>query len=781
ELLASQTNNKHGLGYHSKSDSESLSLSSLFDRCQPSGEYHVVPPPITGNFMPPKPDLVFYTAPIVVETAHSAFTVQLSPDKPTQDISHATRPMAPIIKDWVSDSEDESEPNDPQSASSFVQTSKHVKLSGNSAQPYASSTKKYSQKHIVPAVIHTKSKPISVTAARTVSAVVPKIMATKPRHARSLHTKTNSILRRHKTCSKLSKTNNSSPKVTAAHAKVVSAAKGKKGKWGNAQYALKDKGVIDSGCSQNMTGNMSYLSNVQELNGGYVAFGGNPKDGKISGKGKIKKDFKLPDENQVLLRVPRENNMYNVNLEDIVPSGDLTCLFGNLVRGLPTKVFENQNTCVACKKGKQQRASCKTKPVSFVTQPLFRLHMDLFGPTFIKSLSKKCYCLVITDDCSRFTWIFFLATKDETSSILKTFVIGLENQISLKVKKPESTVNLSPSSSALSGEQDDMTKKKDKGKSHVDYFTGNRDFNADFKDYSDDNSNNVSAASPIVPTAGQNYSNSTNSISAAGPSNANTSPTHGKSSLQNASQSSDMLKSEDIVYSDHPNVGAEADFNNSETSITVSPIPTTKIHNAHPISQIIGNMSSTTQTRSMARITRDQGRILQILNEDFHTCMFACFLSQEEPKRKVWILVDLPHGKRAIGTKWVYRNKKDERGIIVRNKAWLFAYGHTQEEGIDYEEVFAPVARIEAIRLFLAYASFMGFMVYQMDVKSAFLYGTIKEEVYEDERMKEYQNDMTHFQGVKENNCQAILQGLEYPFQSHHHLPQCLAASGHPE
>ncbi|GKE21402.1 putative ribonuclease H-like domain-containing protein, partial [Tanacetum coccineum] len=99
----------------------------------------------------------------------------------------------------------------------------------------------------------------------------------------------------------------------------------------------------------------------------------------------------------------------------------------------------------------------------------------------------------------------------------------------------------------------------------------------------------------------------------------------------------------------------------------------------------------------------------------------------------VWILVDLPIGKRAIGTKWVFKNKKDERGIVIRNKARLVAQGHRQEEGIDYEEVFAPVARIEAIRLFLAYASFMGFLVYQMDVKSAFLYGTIEEEVYVDD------------------------------------------------
>ncbi|GJT57972.1 retrovirus-related pol polyprotein from transposon TNT 1-94 [Tanacetum coccineum] len=98
--------------------------------------------------------------------------------------------------------------------------------------------------------------------------------------------------------------------------------------------------------------------------------------------------------------------------------------------------------------------------------------------------------------------------------------------------------------------------------------------------------------------------------------------------------------------------------------------------------------------------------------------------------QKVWVLVDLPYRKKAIGTKWVYRNKKDERGVVVRNKARLVAQGHRQEEGIDYDEVFAHVARLEAIRIFLAFASYMGFVVYQMDVKSAFLYGKIDEEVY---------------------------------------------------
>nr|GEZ05526.1 retrovirus-related Pol polyprotein from transposon TNT 1-94 [Tanacetum cinerariifolium] len=134
--------------------------------------------------------------------------------------------------------------------------------------------------------------------------------------------------------------------------------------------------------------------------------------------------------------------------------------------------------------------------------------------------------------------------------------------------------------------------------------------------------------------------------------------------------------------------------------------------------------------------------------------IYLLFLSQKEPKKvihalkdpswieamqeellqfklqEVWTLVDLTYRKRAIGTKWVFQNKKDERGIVIRNKARLVAQGHTQEERIDYDKVFDPVARVEAIRLFLAYACFKDFVVYQMDAKSAYLYGKIKEEVY---------------------------------------------------
>ncbi|GJW03332.1 retrovirus-related pol polyprotein from transposon TNT 1-94 [Tanacetum coccineum] len=207
----------------------------------------------------------------------------------------------------------------------------------------------------------------------------------------------------------------------------------------------------------------------------------------------------------------------------------------------------------------------------------------------------------------------------------------------------------------------------------------------------------------------------------------------------------------------------EPDYNNMDHTIDVSSTPTLRIHKNHPQSQIIGKSTAGVLTRRKLKesASAQHQALLSFIykqnrtnHKDQQTCLFACFLSQEEPKKvsqaladeswieamqeellqfklqNVWVLCDLPDGKRVIGTKWVFRNKRDERGTIIKNKARLVAQGYRQEEGVDYDEVFAPVARIEAIRLFLAFASFMGFIVYQMDVKSAFLYGNITEEVY---------------------------------------------------
>ncbi|GJY40641.1 putative ribonuclease H-like domain-containing protein [Tanacetum coccineum] len=136
----------------------------------------------------------------------------------------------------------------------------------------------------------------------------------------------------------------------------------------------------------------------------------------------------------------------------------------------------------------------------------------------------------------------------------------------------------------------------------------------------------------------------------------------------------------------------EVDMSNITTTYPVSSTPNTRIHKDHSLDHMIGDVQSSVLTRRMTKTTNEQGFISAVYegktHKDLHTCLFACFLSQVDPKKKVWTLVDLPYGKRAIGTKWVYRNKKDERCIIVRNKARL------------------------------------------MDVKSEFLYGKIKEEVY---------------------------------------------------
>ncbi|GJR50825.1 putative ribonuclease H-like domain-containing protein [Tanacetum coccineum] len=857
----------------------------------------------------------------------------------------------------------------------------------------------------------------------------------------------------------------------------------------NPHRNLQNKGIIDSGCSRHMTGNKAYLADFQDINGGPVAFGGSK--GYITGKGKIKTgkldfedvsfvkelqpfnlfsvsqmcdkknkvlftdteclvlspDFKLPDESQILLKVPRQNNMYSFNLENIVPLGGLACLIakattdesnlwhrrlghvnfknlnrlvkGNLVRGLPTKLFQNDHTCVACQKGKQHKTSCKPKLVSSISHTLQLLHMDLFGPTSVRSINHKTYCLVITDDFSRFSWTFFLRTKDETSAILKDFIRQIENQLNQKVKtircdngtefKNRDVIEFCglkgikrEYSNARTPQQNGVAERKNRtlieaartmladsflpntfwaeavstacyvlnrvlvtkphnktpyelltgktliisyirsfgchvtilntidhlgkfaGKSdegflvgyslqskafrvynlvtkrveenlHInflenkpnvagkgpnwlfdlDYLTDSMNYHSvrsenqanlhagqqesnqnagtkdkivaedsdkevesdqdcfelpiwnsyssiissasksDFKrgglreeeqvflddlarlqrqekeaneeaealrkNLEQETENLVTQARAAKPSSTNIFSTVSTTANASGTNFVNTvsipvstaSTKEGLSISDTTNFQEDDLEIpplEDIhedttdgifTHSSYDDEGVEADFTNLETVVNVSPIPTLRINPSHPSALILGDPTSSVQTRSKVNKSSEAHAFVSYVqkqrrnnHKDFHLCLFACFLSQHEPKKisealedeswvdamqeellqfeiqKVWILVDLPYGKKAIGTKWVYRNKKDERGVVFRNKARLVTQGHKQEEGIDYDEVFAPVARLEAIRIFLAFASYMGFIVYQMDVKSAFLYGKIDEEVY---------------------------------------------------
>ncbi|GJZ52875.1 ribonuclease H-like domain-containing protein [Tanacetum coccineum] len=260
------------------------------------------------------------------------------------------------------------------------------------------------KRNMVPRTVLTRSGLISLNAARLVNTVQPRTVVNNAGPMK--HDINNPYSTARRPFNKITATDNSNfnKRVNTVNDKNVNAArpnavvntarlkavlstvKGNKGNTGNPQQDLKDKGVIDSGCSRHMIGNRSYLTDYEEIDGGFVAFGGNYKRGKITRKDKIRTDFKLTDESHVLLKVHRKDNMYSVDLKNVVPQGGLTCLFvkatldesnlwhrtlghinfktmntlvrGNLVRGLPSKFFENDHTCVACHKGKQHKASC---------------------------------------------------------------------------------------------------------------------------------------------------------------------------------------------------------------------------------------------------------------------------------------------------------------------------------------------------------------------------------------------------------------------------------------
>nr|GEW43822.1 hypothetical protein [Tanacetum cinerariifolium] len=669
--------------------------------------------------------------------------------------------------------------------------------------------------------------------------------------------------------------------------------------------------VEPQGRLKHMTGNKAYLADYQAINdGGFVAFGSSK--GKITGKGKIRTEkldfddvyfvnalqfnlfsvsqmcdkknsvlftkteclvlslnFKLLDESQVLLRIPKQSNMCSFDLQNVVPFGDLTCLFakesidesniwhmrlghvnfktmnklmkGNLVRGLPSKIFENDHTCVACQKGKQHKAT-------------------------------------LTDDFSRFSWVFFLATKDETSNVLKPFRTVIENQINKKVKvircdnetkfknrdlyelcgmkgiKREysntrtlqqnrvaegknrtlieaartmladsllpitfwaeavntacyvlnrALVTKSPNKTpyellngrtprldfmrpfgcpviilntldplgkfvgkadegflvgySVTSTQDNVDAGKEVSDQHYivlplwssisSTFKSSDDKAADDKPKDDTGSKTIeepvnkedqayrdkldrlisqeneasNAADALrkefeqgcmdqrrstkgVSTNSFNtVSNPVNAASTLGTFSAGgPSSPHSDASIpaniilhvdQNNSQIPNLEDTTELritgifnnAYNDDLDIftslvqciGVEADFNNMESSTIVSPIPIHRVHIDYPKDQILGDPSSAVQTMGMEKKSSGAHAFVEAMQQEL--LQFSL--------QKVWRLVDLPYGKKAIGTKWVYRNEKDEMGIVVRNKARLVAQGYRQKEGIDYDEV----------------------------------------------------------------------------------------------
>ncbi|GJS99025.1 putative ribonuclease H-like domain-containing protein [Tanacetum coccineum] len=462
---------------------------------------------------------------------------------------------------------------------------------------------------------------------------------------------------------------------------------------------------------------------------------------------------------------------------------------GNLVRGLPSKLFKNDQTCVACQKGKLHRASCKSKIENSISLSLHLLHMDLFGPTFVKSLMKKMYCLVVTDDFSRFTWFFFLATKDETSGILKSFINSIENLVDHKVKvirtpqqngvaerrnrtlieaartmladskfpttfwaeavntacyvqnrvlvvKPhnktlyERFYGRTPTLSFMRPFGCPVTilntidhLRKFNGKADEGFFVGYslnskafRVFNSRTRIVEENMHIRFSKSTPNAVGSGPDWLFNIDALTRTMNYEPIVAGTQSNGFADPKSSHDDRSKpSSDNGNKVDEDPRKESECNDQEKEGNVYNTNNVNAASTNEVNAIGGKTSielpfdPNMPALEDYRDDKDDGAEANMNNLDTTI--------QVSPIPTIRIHKDHPLdqviGDLQSATQIRRMSKKLE-----------------EHEGIDYDEVFAPVARIKAIRLFLAYASFKDFVVYQMDVKSAFLYGKIEEEVY---------------------------------------------------
>ncbi|GJW92062.1 putative ribonuclease H-like domain-containing protein [Tanacetum coccineum] len=473
------------------------------DRSSKADGYKAVPPPITGNFLTPRADISFAGLDEyairnkIIESQTSKLNNKTSETTSQINDANTIKPKSSsesvvsnpqinrdrvIIEDWNSDDEEEvstehliKDCNFHDKKSQESKLKNVVNTGKREGKPVWDNTKRVNHQNFskyphlsetfVPSGVLTKTglhRPSASTASpsintarlvctarSSINTVRPNVSTARP----SVSTARPSISTAKPVCT-------ARPSISSAKPVYASRPIYPRIDNGNPEILLQDHAVVDSGCSSHMTGNKAYLSDYEDFNGGFVAFGSDPKGGKITGKGKIKTanldfddvyfvdelkfnlfsisqmcdkknsvlfteseclilspSFKLLDESQVVLRAPRKDDVYSLDLKNIVPSGGITCLYanatadesklwhkrlghvnfkninklvkGHLVRGLPSKVFVNDHTCVACKKDKQHKASCKAKLERIIRKPLELLHMDLFGPVFVESINKK--------------------------------------------------------------------------------------------------------------------------------------------------------------------------------------------------------------------------------------------------------------------------------------------------------------------------------------------------------------------------------------------------------
>nr|GEY11088.1 putative reverse transcriptase, RNA-dependent DNA polymerase [Tanacetum cinerariifolium] len=350
----------------------------------------------------------------------------------------------------------------------------------------------------------------------------------------------------------------------------------------------------------------------------------------------------------------------------------------NLVRGLPTKHFKNEQTCVACLKGKKHKAS---------------------------------------------------STKDETSGILKRFITEIENLVDKKVKIIRCDNGTEFKNRVMSTNSNNFVGTEESiGAGHASKVTGSsNDYilmplwkDGSLFDFSSKNaSNDELKPSSDAGKKDDNGVSKENRIGDQEKPSINTVSLNVNTDRASINTASPNVNTDGLsINTASTNDNAEVDLSNISTTYLVPSTPNTRIHKDHSLDHVIGDVQSgRTQegnpSSKRSKLDRSYSRRASAIQTTIGLDIGGFTLW----KKGHWNKINL-------------QKQEDERGIVVRNKARLVAQGYTQEEGIDYDEVFALVARIEAIRLFLDYASFKDFAMYQIDVKSAFLYGKIKEEVY---------------------------------------------------
>ncbi|GJT52269.1 putative ribonuclease H-like domain-containing protein [Tanacetum coccineum] len=529
----------------------------------------------------------------------------------------------------------------------------------------------------------------------------------------------------------------------------------------NSYTDAEDEGIFDSGCSRSMTGNMERLDDFQEFQGGKVTFGGG--EGRITGKGTIRtptldfenvyyvkelqhfnlfsisqicdkknrvlftdtdclvlsKDFKLPDESMVLLRVPRKHNLYTINLNNLSPKGNLACLVAKASvdesvkwhRRMGHVNYKNMNRCDNSTEFKNAHIIelCGSKGIKRDYSNARTPQQNGVAERKNRTLIEAARTMLADSKLMKATIVGYSANNKAYR------VYNVPNKRVEELKRSKRLWNLRNKEPPLLQKTEELQKR---------------------------------ASTKIVPTGSIPVPSGDTTISPGDvsvPTGGVPVPTGSPTDSFFDDEPTTRFPSPSDLGNNEPSLGIfssssyddefGADLNNLASTVEVSPVATKRINTIHPQSLIIGDHTSAVQTRSKVnKTTTGESAFISYIHDqqrnnhtDFQHCLFACFLSQVEPRsvaqaledpswvdamqeemqqfkfQNVWVLVDLPEGKYAIGTKWILKNKRDARGIVVRNKARLVAQGHRQEEGIDYDE---------------------------MDVKSAFLYGRIDEEVY---------------------------------------------------